>query len=119
MVQVHVTPRGGECCSVLDEHLRLWPGVLARGDDPPEPPVPGFRPATRAGAVVRDSISPHLISSLSPHLISLLEPRLWHSCHPGTPPVAVPGTARRRGLGLGLVGCWLRMYVIEAEGSSL
>jgi len=30
--------RGGSACLVTCGHLRHWPAVLARGDDPPEPP---------------------------------------------------------------------------------
>ena len=39
MVQVHVTPRGGERCSLVPDGptFALGPAVLARGDDPPEP----------------------------------------------------------------------------------
>jgi hypothetical protein len=44
VVQVHVTPRGGERYSLVPDGttFALGPAVLARGDDPPEPPVPGF-----------------------------------------------------------------------------
>ena len=52
MVQVHVTPPGGECCSERFEHLRLgpegWPG-----DDPPELPSAGLREAAQDGIVGR------------------------------------------------------------------
>jgi hypothetical protein len=50
VVQVHVTPRGGERCLFALRATFAWgPAVLARGDDPPDPPVPGFaRPVAEA-----------------------------------------------------------------------
>ena len=95
MVQVHVTPRGGECCSLALRATFAWarsagPGGRPPGtprcraspggtgwdrtlwDASPEPPGAGLRPAGRAGTVPCGTL-------------------------PRNPPV--PGFARRDGLG--------------------
>ena len=95
MVQVHVTPRGGERCSLVPDGptFALGPAVLARGDDPPEPPVPGF--ARRGGSDRRrgpDVLSLHFqqFAAAAPALTPLrpLRPNL------SAAPALAPGPPR-------------------------
>ena len=65
MVQVHVTPRGGECYSVLCEHLRLGPEYWPGGTTPRNPPVPGFA-RRHGGTAVGGLLSSLLASPLIP-----------------------------------------------------
>ena len=71
MVQVHVTPRGGERCSLVPNGttFALGPAVLARGDDPPDPPVPGFaRPVAETAGADWVCFSLHLLQSAGHNL---------------------------------------------------
>ena len=114
MVQVHVTPRGGECCSVLCGHLRLGPECWPGGTTPRNPPVPGFARPT-AGTVAFASLESW---NLPGHGVGCGLGRLLASdvCHRGGGFLAVKlKILMVILLGLGAFAVWRKVQADRAE----